>query len=195
MPTLAYACDLLPAPVLAPGETPGKPTSCPQPLVDCRQARARAVVPVHRLSQSERSLSWCMRVGIEASVAQESSINKTTGLMLRRSRFCPVAACSHRAPIQNKPRPHADIYLQDEVQFAFHPTLTRIWYQKGRRGQRFVEAPGANDKVYGFGLVDWCDGWFDGRLAPSRTAEVFRAQVRAAVERSQARPHRLFGSI
>jgi transposase len=83
--------------------------------------------------------------------------------------------------------PHADVYLQDEVQFAFHPTLTRVWCRKGRRGQRFVEAPGANDKVYGFGLVDWCDGWFDGRLAPSRTADVFCAQIRAAVERSQAR--------
>jgi hypothetical protein len=23
--------------------------------------------------------------------------------------------------------PHADVYLQDEVQFAFHPTLTRVW--------------------------------------------------------------------
>jgi hypothetical protein len=23
--------------------------------------------------------------------------------------------------------PRADLYLQDEVQFAFHPTLTRVW--------------------------------------------------------------------
>ena len=83
--------------------------------------------------------------------------------------------------------PRADLYLQDEVQFAFHPPLTRVWCRKGRRGQRLVEAPGANDKVDGFGLVDWCDGWFEGRLAPSRTAEVFCAQVRAAVARSCAR--------
>jgi DDE superfamily endonuclease len=82
--------------------------------------------------------------------------------------------------------PHADLYLQDEVQFAFHPTLTRVWCRKGRRGQRLVEAPGANDKVYGFGLVDWCAGWFDGRLAPGRTADIFCAQVRAAVARSRA---------
>ena len=82
--------------------------------------------------------------------------------------------------------PRADVYLQDEVQFAFHPTLTRVWCWKGRRGQRLVEAPGANDKVYGFGLVDWCEGWFDGRLAPGRTADVFCAQVRAAVARSRA---------
>ena len=81
--------------------------------------------------------------------------------------------------------PHADVYLQDEVRFAFHPTLTRVWCRQGRRGQRLVEAPGANDKVYGFGLVDWCDGWFDGRVAPGRTAEVFCAQVRAAVARSR----------
>lgn len=82
--------------------------------------------------------------------------------------------------------PRADVYLQDEVQFAFHPTLTRVWCRKGRRGQRLVEAPGANDKMYGFGLVDWCEGWFDGRLAPGRTADVFCAQIRAAVARSRA---------
>jgi hypothetical protein len=23
--------------------------------------------------------------------------------------------------------PQADLYLQDEIQFAFHPTLTRVW--------------------------------------------------------------------
>jgi transposase len=85
--------------------------------------------------------------------------------------------------------PRADVYLQDEVQFAFHPTLTRVWCRQGRRGQRLVEAPGANDKIYGFGLVDWCDGWFEGRLAPGRPADVFCAQVRAAVARSRARGH------
>ncbi len=69
--------------------------------------------------------------------------------------------------------PQADLYLQDEVQFAFHPTLTRVWCLKGRRGQRLVEAPGDNRKVYGFGLLDWRDGWFDGRVAPGRTADVF----------------------
>ena len=68
--------------------------------------------------------------------------------------------------------PRADLSLQDEVQFAFHPTLTRVWSLKGRRGQRLVEAPGDNRKVYGFGLVDWRDGWFDGRIATGRTADV-----------------------
>jgi transposase len=82
---------------------------------------------------------------------------------------------------------HADLYLQDEVQFAFHPTLTRVWSLRGRRGQRLVEAPGDNRKAYGFGLVDWRDGWFDGRVAPGRTADVFCEQVRAAVTRSQHR--------
>lgn len=83
--------------------------------------------------------------------------------------------------------PRADLYLQDEVQFALHPTLTRVWCRKGRRGQRHVEAPGDNGKVYGFGLVDWRDGWCDGRLAPGRTAEPFCAQLQAAVDRSRAR--------
>ena len=83
--------------------------------------------------------------------------------------------------------PGADLYLQDEVQIAFHPTLTRVWCRKGRRGQRLVEAPGANAKVYGFGIVDWCDGWFDGVLAPGRTAAALCAQLRTAVARSTAR--------
>jgi transposase len=82
--------------------------------------------------------------------------------------------------------PRADLYLQDEVQVALHPTLTRVWCRRGRRGQRLIEAPGQNEKVYGFGLVDWRDGWFDGRLAPGRTAAAFCAQVRAAVARSTA---------
>jgi transposase len=81
----------------------------------------------------------------------------------------------------------ADLYLQDEVQIAFHPTLTRVWCRKGRRGQRLVEAPGENTKVYGFGLVDWREGWFDGRVGPQRTAEVFCEQLRAALTRSRQR--------
>lgn len=83
--------------------------------------------------------------------------------------------------------PCADLYLQDEVQVAFHPTLTRVWCRKGRRGQRLVEAPGDNQKMYGFGLVDWREGWFDGRLAPQRTAGPFCDQLRAAAARSRQR--------
>lgn len=83
--------------------------------------------------------------------------------------------------------PAADLYLQDEVQITLHPTLTRVWCRKGRRGQRLVEAPGANEKAYGFGLVDWREGWFDGRIAPGRTADVFCDQVRAALARSRQR--------
>jgi DDE superfamily endonuclease len=59
--------------------------------------------------------------------------------------------------------------------------------RKGRRGQRLVEAPGNNAKEYGFGLVDWRDGWFDWKRASGRQATPFCAQLRRAVERSQAR--------
>jgi hypothetical protein len=83
--------------------------------------------------------------------------------------------------------PRADVYLQDEVELALHPTLTRVWCRTGRRGQRLVEAPGNNAKEYGFGLVDWRDGWFDWQRAPGRRAAPFCAQLRRAVERSQAR--------
>ena len=83
--------------------------------------------------------------------------------------------------------PRADLYLQDEVEVALHPTLTRVWSRKGRRGQRLVEAPGTNAKKYGFGLVDWRDGWLDWELADGRRAAPFCAQLRRAVARSSAR--------
>jgi transposase len=83
--------------------------------------------------------------------------------------------------------PRADVYLQDEVEIALHPTLTRVWSPKGRRRQRLVETPGNNEKQYGFGLVDWRDGWFDWERASGRRAAPFCAQLRRAVERSQAR--------
>src|SRR5260370_14205483 len=79
------------------------------------------------------------------------------------------------------------LWVLSPIRFSFHPTLTRVWSLKGRRGQRLVEAPGDNRKVYGFGLVDWRDGWFDGRIATGRTADVFCGQLRAAVARSQER--------
>ena len=66
----------------------------------------------------------------------------------------------------------------------FTRPVSRVWSRKGRRGQRLVEAPSDNRKVYGFGLVDWLDGWFDGRVAPGRTADVFCEQGRAAVARA-----------
>jgi DDE superfamily endonuclease len=83
--------------------------------------------------------------------------------------------------------PDADLYLQDEVSIALHPTLTRIWCRRGRRGQRHVQAPGQNAKKCGFGLVDWRAGWFDWALADGRCAAPFCAQLRRAVERSKAR--------
>ena len=82
--------------------------------------------------------------------------------------------------------PRADRYLQDEVDVALHPTLTRVWCRKGRLGQRKVQAPGTNAKRYGFGLVDWRTGWFDWDLAEGRRAAPFCAQVRRAVARSRA---------
>jgi DDE superfamily endonuclease len=81
----------------------------------------------------------------------------------------------------------ADLYLQDEVELALHPTLTRVWSRRGRGGQRQVQAPGNNDKRYGFGLVDWRDGHLDFALAEGRRAAPFVAQLRRAAERSRAR--------
>jgi transposase len=83
--------------------------------------------------------------------------------------------------------PGADLYLQDEVQAALHPTLTRVWSRRGRRGQRLVEAPGQNATVTGFGALDWRDGGFLGLTAPGRRAAPFVAQLDALVARSRAR--------
>jgi transposase len=81
----------------------------------------------------------------------------------------------------------ADLYLQDEVEVALHPTLTRVWSRAGRPGQRLVQAPGKNFKRYGFGLVDWCDGWLDFALADGRRAVPLCEQLRRAVARSRSR--------
>jgi transposase len=81
----------------------------------------------------------------------------------------------------------ADLYLQDEVEVALHPTLTRVWSRAGRPGQRLVQAPGTNFKQYGFGLVDWRDGTLDFELAEGRRAAPLCAQLRRAVERSRSR--------
>jgi transposase len=81
----------------------------------------------------------------------------------------------------------ADLYLQDEVEVALHPTLTRIWSRAGRAGQRRVQAPGKNYKQYGFGLVDWRDGTLDFALADGRRAVPLCAQLRRAAERSRSR--------
>src|SRR6266568_3581811 len=81
----------------------------------------------------------------------------------------------------------ADLYLQDEVEVALHPTLTRVWSRAGRRGQRLVQAPGKNFKRCGFGLVDWRDGHLDFELAEGRRAAPLCAQLRRAVARSRER--------
>ena len=82
---------------------------------------------------------------------------------------------------------HADLYLQDEVEVALHPTLTRVWSRAGRAGQRRVQAPGNNAKQYGFGLVDWREGYLDWAVAEGRRAAPLCAQLRRAVARSRQR--------
>jgi DDE superfamily endonuclease len=83
--------------------------------------------------------------------------------------------------------PNADLYVQDEVQLALHPTLTRVWSAKGHGGQRLVRAPGINQKCYGFGQVDWRDGDLCFGFSPRRDADTFCLQLDDAVARSTAR--------
>jgi DDE superfamily endonuclease len=81
----------------------------------------------------------------------------------------------------------ADLYLQDEVEVALHPTLTRVWSRAGRAGQRLVQTPGKSAKQCGFGLVDWRDGYLDFALAEGRRAVPLCDQLRRAVARSRSR--------
>lgn len=83
--------------------------------------------------------------------------------------------------------PHADLYVQDEVDIRHLPTLTRVWSRKGHRGQRQVRAPGQNQKAVGFVAVDWRDGWCAWGLAPRRTAATFVEQLDFLVARSHQR--------
>ncbi len=83
--------------------------------------------------------------------------------------------------------PQADLYLQDEVQVALHPTLTRLWSPKGRAGQRLVRAPGDNQKCLGFGAADWRDGYLSFGFSPRRDAQTLCLQLDELVARSQAR--------
>lgn len=80
----------------------------------------------------------------------------------------------------------ADVYLQDEVELALHPTLARVWCPEGRHGQRAAQTPGTNVKRYGFGAVDWRDGMLDWAVAEGRRAAPFCAQLRRIVARSTA---------
>jgi hypothetical protein len=83
--------------------------------------------------------------------------------------------------------PQADLYVQDEVQIALHPTLTRVWSPKGHGGQRLVRAPGNNQKCQGFGQVDWRDGELCFGFSPRRDADTFCLQLDDAVARSKER--------
>src|ERR687886_1667346 len=54
--------------------------------------------------------------------------------------------------------PRADLYLQDEVQFTLHPTLTRVGCWKGRRGPRRGGGPRGHDKSHCFRPGGLCGG-------------------------------------
>lgn len=81
----------------------------------------------------------------------------------------------------------ADLYVQDEMNLDLHPTLTRTWSRKGRRGQRRVRAPGVNRKLVAFGAIDWRTGWLSHGIAWSRNSEQVCLQIDHLVERSSQR--------
>jgi len=85
----------------------------------------------------------------------------------------------------------SDVVVQDEVNLDLHPTLTRVWSRKGRRGQRRVRAPGVNRKLVGFGAMDWRNGWFSYGIGWHRNSAAMCGQLDHLVERSQKRGRRV----
>jgi hypothetical protein len=83
--------------------------------------------------------------------------------------------------------PRADLYVQDELNLDLHPTLTRTWSRRGRRGQRRVRAPGQNRKLVGFGAIDWRTGWLSHGIGWRRDSAAICLQLAHLVERSQQR--------
>lgn len=81
----------------------------------------------------------------------------------------------------------ADLYVQDELDVRLHPTLTRAWSRRGRRGQRLVPAPGRNARFVAFGALDWREGWCSVGYGLGRTAALYCRQLDHLVARSRAR--------
>jgi hypothetical protein len=68
----------------------------------------------------------------------------------------------------------ADLYLQDEVEVALHPTLTRVWSRSGRSSQRLVQAPATTSSGAALGWSTgatgtWTFSW-PTAAAPCRSA-------------------------
>lgn len=88
------------------------------------------------------------------------------------------------------PPEDADLYVQDEVQMALHPTLTRLWMKRGRGRQRKIAAPGTNQKRHVFGATDWREGQIVRRYSDHRDSVTFCALADDCVARSKARGRR-----
>jgi len=85
-------------------------------------------------------------------------------------RLCACALCSSekgrkrdwwfrqdkRPPKRKEPIAHSSSQSISSL-----TALSKFRYATNRR----PEAPGDNRKAYGFGLLDWRDSWFDGRVA------------------------------
>ena len=81
----------------------------------------------------------------------------------------------------------ADLYVQDELDVRLHPTLTRTWSRRGKRGQRLIPAPGRNVRFVAFGALDWRVGWCSVGYGTGRTAALYCKQLDHLVARSHAR--------
>ena len=67
--------------------------------------------------------------------------------------------------------PQADRYLQDEIQVAFHPTLTRIWSRHrstwATNAMRHRAITGIRLRRWPGGLARWLGGWPSGAWTDS----------------------------
>src|SRR6266536_3633901 len=143
---------------LQPRHGPPCAQALPGGRARCRAAPAPSGQPPHYPPAWEAELVRVAdldphEVGVEALLAAAAAAVPPPAVDL-----VPDATLADALMPEDLPRllgllERADLYLQDEVEVALHPTLTRVWSRAGRAGQRLVQAPGKNFKRCGFGLV------------------------------------------
>ncbi|GAC1399081.1 MAG: hypothetical protein NVS4B12_24560 [Ktedonobacteraceae bacterium] len=155
----------------------------------CRMFMARTVQTLGEGGQrlAERKLGWNRGTKRKGMHEVESGVRCIDGFSLRGRKRSE----DHLPNVLKDITAIVDGQSQADPQFRTIRLYTRMMATEVRRQliaqKGYSEAPGDNRKVYGFGLVNWRDGWFDGRIALGRTAEMFCEQVRAAVARSKGR--------
>jgi len=88
-----------------------------------------------------------------------------------------------------KPDSKEALVFQDETEIHRHPTLTRMWWQKGIQPQ--VPSPGVNQKKVVYGGIDYSSGRITYTVAATKSGYNFMAFLIALVKAYAGRKIRL----